>query len=985
MKRLSQFLRQSLNQFLRQFLRKPLIWISTFILGLTIAFIPWIGQLPALGQAKEQAQSAIETVKSAVQNTLSRPLPKATPAPQPKANTQLLPSSSTKAPDTTGKSTKGEGESGSSFPPFDRVIKDTKQIDGLFKLYRNEKNGRLLAEIRPDQFNRNFLAAMTLESGIGQNGLYSGLPLGDFIFTLRRVNNTLQFVVPNTYFRATSGTPSQRSVQRSFSDSVLEALPIRTLNPANQAVLVELNPLFLGDLPGLTPILAAVLGSPYTIDQNRTYFDNVKGFPENLEIESVYGYAGGSSGDSDLPSFISALPDSRAFDLRLRYSLSTLPERNGYRPRMADDRIGYFLTAYQDFTDDTPRLPYVRYINRWHLEKKEPTVSLSEPKKPIKFWLENTIPLEYRDAVREGVLMWNQAFEKIGFKDAIVVEQMPDKADWDPADIRYNTIRWFNSKDASFALGPSRVNPFTGEILDADILVDANFLRSLKQEFRSLIEQNQEKDIPFVAQLTGNANLCNYGMAGRTLKQRSRQQIQQKRLPRLRFASHNLGYQDLCFGLEGTQQFAMGDLSMKLMQNQPPSSSEMKRYIDEFLRELISHEVGHTLGLRHNFYASAMLKPEELNNPEITRKRGLIGSVMDYAAVNLAPQGTPQGDYFTHVIGPYDEWAIAYGYSVNDTKTIVAERDLLSKIASRAPEPGLAYATDEDVLSGLNPKVNLFDLSSDLLTYSQWQMENARAMWQRIDKRLPLQGESFNDVRVAFNAVFGYYFQNATLLTNYIGGQYFNRFRYGDAQGRFPFESVSLADQRKALEVISQNVFTERAFQFSPTLLNKLAPSRWSHWGTNPALFKLDYPILDNVLFLQMVTMYDLLSSDRLSRLRDGELKNPAETLSIPELMNRIQSSIWGEIVQPEGTIKLNSLRRALQREHMNLLVNIVLRRDPVPEDAQTVARFELKQLRDAIAKASKKVDEKDIYTLAHLEESRDRITKTLEAPLQAL
>jgi Met-zincin/Domain of unknown function (DUF5117) len=867
------------------------------------------------------------------------------------------------------------------FRPFDTVIRDTKKIEGLFTLYRNEKTNRVFAEIMPEQLEQNHLMVMTLESAIGEKGLYSGLPLGDFLFKLRRVNNnTLQFVVPNTYFRADRGTPMERSIERSFSDSVLQILPIRSIHDKRKSLLVELNPLLLGDLPGL----GMALGGGYGLDPTRSYVSRVKNFEKNTEIETVFGFSGGGDLGGMMPTFFSTLPDSRAFDLRVRYSLSVLPGKdNGYRPRLADDRVGYFITAFQDFNNDMPRQPFVRYINRWNLEKQDPQAALSAPKEPIVFWIENTVPVEYRAAVKAGIEMWNQAFEQAGFKNAVVAKQMPDKADWDPADVRYNTIRWFNSTDAIFAMGPSRVNPLTGQILDADIVVDANFVRAMRQEYRAIIEQNQAANVPFVSALMGQNNLCNYGIAGKALKQRQKAAAPKLNIKPLRFKPHPIGTQDLCYGLEAAQQFSMGAMQMGLIQNELPNSAAMTAYVDDFLRELIAHEVGHTLGLRHNFRASGMLKPEELNNLEITRKRGLVGSVMDYNAVNLAPQGTKQGDYYTHVIGPYDKWAISYGYSDSKAKSIVAERDFLQTIASRSAEPDLAYATDEDVFSFLDPQVNLFDMSGDLLTYSQWQMDNAKTMWQRVDKRYPLQGESFNEVRVAFNAVFSHYLQNASFLTNYVGGQSFNRYRSGDAKGRLPFEAVPVSEQRRALALIQKNIFDENSFKFAPELLNKLAPSRWSHWGTNTPVFRLDYPIFENVLFLQAITMYDLLNYDRLARIRDGELKAPNQTLSIPELFDSLQMGIWGEVMEAKDGLTLSSPRRALQREYMNAMIDMILRRGDAPEDARTVARYELKQLRDSIGRAMKQVNAKDVYTMAHLEESRDRISKAIDAPLQ--
>jgi hypothetical protein len=962
---------------------KKLSVVLAFTLGLTLTVWPWgwsdvigiespiaqkIAQLTGKKAAKASLKAAQSSKDSATAQLVS-PVAQSAPA---------IPTAKGKTDDKTTKESKDKKADPQSGPfrPFELMIKDTEKIPGFFTLYQDEKTNRLLAEIKPEQLEQNHLMVMTLESAVGEKGLYSGLPLGDFMFKLRRVNNNIQFVVPNTYFRADRGTPRERAIARSFSDSVLQSLPIRSIHETRGTLLVDFETLISGDLPGL----ATALGGGYGLDPKRSYIMRAKNFEKNTEIEAVFGFAGGEGG-GPMAGF-SSLPDSRAFDLRVRYSLSRLPEKNGYQPRLADDRVGYFITAFEDFNQDTPRKPFVRYVNRWHLEKQDPTASLSAPKEPIVYWLENTIPVEYREAVRDGILMWNKAFEAAGYKDAMVVKQMPDKADWDPADVRYNTIRWFNSTDAVFAMGPSRVNPLTGEILDADIVVDGNFVRSMKQEYRNLIEQNQEASVPFATALLGQGNLCNYGMAGRSLKEKIKAMPRDQR--QLRFQANPIGLQDLCYGNEASQQFALGSMNLALMQNQLPSSDAMTDYVNDFLRELIAHEVGHTLGLRHNFRGSAMLKPEELNDTKITRERGLVGSVMDYNAVNLAPQGAKQGDYYTHTVGPYDQWAIEYGYAASGEKSIVGERPFLQKIASRSAEHDLAYATDEDVYSFLDPQVNLFDMGADGLTYAQWQMENARAMWARVEQRYPLQGESFSDLRTAFNGVFNHYWQFASFLTNYIGGQSFNRDRAGASTTRLPFESVSLVEQRRSLQLIKENVFDETKFKFSPALLNKLAPSRWSHWGTNTPIFRLDYPIFENVLFLQAATMYDLLSYDRLSRLRDGEFKAPEQTMSIPELFDTLQSAIWGEVLAPSDNLSLSSLRRALQREHMNALTKMVLRKADVPEDAQTVARYQLKQLQAAIGKAERKVNRQDIYTLAHLEEAQDRIRKSLDASLQA-
>lgn len=945
---------------------KQISLIAAFVLGLFLVFLPAYvrseqrsptASIDQLWKAPIAATSADEG--SAREPDLPEELPLIKPAP-------LI------AEETEQEATQPM--------TFEQIVKGTQQLKGLFTLYRDEAAGKLYAEIQPDQLNTNYLCTITMESGLGQGGIYSGLPLNDFLFNFRRVGNKLQFVVPNVLFRARSGDPLQRSVKRSFSDSVLQALTIRSVHPKRKSLLVDLSPLFLSDLPGLSQILADELGSAYNLDAGKSSFGPVQTFPLNVELESNYGFS--SSTDGTPPPYLSVLPDSKTFNLRVRYSLSRLPANHHYRPRLADDRVGYFITAYQDLSNDSPHDPFVRYIRRWHLQKKDPKLTLSPPVKPIVFWIENTVPLEYRGAVRDGVLMWNKAFEQAGFKDAIEVRQMPDDAKWDPADVRYNTIRWLTSFDAGFVgFGPSRVNPLTGEILDADILIDSSFARYLKRSYKTLSRSQQMPSNAAVLQMTDDPKLCGYGIASSFLKQSAAT----KRAVKPQRLLQSMKQYDLCHGLEASRQLAIGAMSLNLLHDVTPSSDGMKRFVQSYLRELIAHEVGHTLGLRHNFRGSTMLSPADLNNTNVTQQRGLAASVMDYTAVNLAPQGTKQGDYFTRSIGPYDEWAIAYGYTPTDALIPQAEVRLLEQIAGRAPEPALAYATDEDVEAELDPLTQRFDLSGDLLTYAPWQMENARKLWQKLDQSAPTKGESFSDVRMKFDDIFYYYLRNANFLTTYIGGQSFNRFRGGDAAGRLPFEPIAAEQQRRALALLQTHVFDTSKFHFSPAFLNKLAPSRWEHWGEEAQTFSLDYPIHDRILFLQAVVLHNLLSPDRLARLRDVSLKTQAgQAFTLPELFDTLQTSVWHDVLQPDGKLQLSSLRRGLQREYLKALTGMVLRTVDVPDDARTLAWYELKQLAEGIDRALKRQGrDVDVETIAHLEETRDRLAKTLDAKLQ--
>ena len=876
--------------------------------------------------------------------------------------------------------------------PFDEMVKDSEKIEGLFTLYRNEKKKTIYLEIKPEQLNKNFLCAMTLATGIGEAGIFSGMPVGELLFQFRRLQDNVQFVIPNVNFRARPGDAIQRSLDRAFSDSVLYSLKIESIHPERETLLVDLSKLMLttGDLSGVSSLLGYVLGVPYTIDLEKSYFNDADAFPLNVEIESVYGFSniGGET------AYIPSLPDDRAFNLAIHYSLSALPVNTGYRSRLADERLGYFLTAYKDFSNDDRRDPFVRYINRWHLEKQDPTAPLSRPKKPIVFWIDNGVPLEYREAVRDGILMWNRAFEKAGFIEAIEARQMPDNPDWKPADVRYNTILWSTTFESWFSgIGPSRVNPITGQILDADILIDANIIRLMKNEYKTFVGQ-QERGFANDSGSGGRPDLC-----ARTLEQRYLRGVklpegtlattpQPQRLPGNSVLSRALTNSDLCYGLEFNRQFEMGAISLSLLDNVLPSSEEMEEYVKQYVSFLVAHEVGHTLGLRHNFHGSTLLAPEELNNREITRTKGMVSSVMDYVAVNLAPPGVEQGDYFPTTVGPYDEWAIEYGYKPIKAINSSGELRELREIARRAGEPELSFATDEDWFAGLDPAANLFDLSSDMLGYSQWQLENARAIWARLNERFPASGESYSEMREMFDTVFFYYFSQALNATLYVGGQSFNRHYAGDRNGRLPFEPIPVEEQRQALKIVSKYVFAEDAFEFSPQLLNQLAPSRWSHWGSFPIIFPLEYPIGDRLFLLQRIVLRSLLSPPRLTRLRDMELKVDSgdEALLLPELFDTLQESIWTEVADKEADLEdISSLRRSLQREYADVLTSIVLREYRVPEDAHTLAWFHLRQLRtDIDTTLRKRRRDLDTLTMAHFAQTRDRIDKVLNAPLQS-
>ena len=269
----------------------------------------------------------------------------------------------------------------------------------------------------------------------------------------------------NVRFTAKPGSPEAKAVETTYSDSVLMAIPIKTMNPMKGTTVIDLNDIFFGDF--------AELGLGF-LGPVADHLDQVKAFKKNVELQVAATYSGGRFGRMFFGG--DDVIDSRGITVVVHYGLVELPD-GGYQPRFADDRVGHFLTVQSRTSPRTPRTPpSSAMVNRWRLERADGT-SFKEgdrpvpPKKQIIYWIENSVPDEYRTAVREGILEWNKAFEKVGFKNAIEVRQQEGE-EFDPEDVTYATFRWITT-DIPFAIGPSRANPLTGEILDADILFDA--------------------------------------------------------------------------------------------------------------------------------------------------------------------------------------------------------------------------------------------------------------------------------------------------------------------------------------------------------------------------------------------------------------------------------------------------------------------------------------------------------------------------------
>ena len=409
----------------------------------------------------------------------------------------------------------------------------------------------------------------------------------------------------------------------------------------------------------------------------KSVYNKLKTFPQNIDVTVELAYenpAPLNEGGRDIT-------DARYVTVKMQHTFIEMPV-NDYRPRYDDPRVGYFTQEVNDMTSND-LLNYRDIINRWHLKKKDPSAAMSEPVEPIVFWVENTTPVEFRQVIIDAGLKWNEAFEKAGFRNAVQMKMMPDTATWDPADIRYNVIRWVSS-DLGYAIGPSFVNPRTGQIIGSDITIDYGIVKG------TLADQDL---------------FSRYGIEKYSMDAANETSVKKYKQHMLHCA--------ISKGLPA--QFGLGKAVIDIYDEGDLQSGTL---IHQFLTMLVLHEMGHTLGLNHNMKASQMLNPTELTDKEITGKLGVMGSVMDYDAVNVSLDRTKQGNYYTTKTGPYDWWAIEYGYT---PFTPTDEKKGLNLILSKSTDPKLIFGNDADITmfgSGIDPRVMVWDMSNDMVSYS---------------------------------------------------------------------------------------------------------------------------------------------------------------------------------------------------------------------------------------------------------------------------
>jgi Met-zincin/Domain of unknown function (DUF5117) len=865
-------------------------------------------------------------------------------------------------------------------PTFASVIKDAKESKGLIALWQKEE--KVWLELKPEDFNKPFFLSPKISQGIGEAGLYGGTMIGRYgragraqLVEFRRVHNLVQLVAINTdYAGGDAKSPSGRAVAAGFSNSLLGTAQVASApHPERKTVLVEASAFFLGDMLGLGMALQRNYRQGYALEPRNTYFASIRALPEQVVFNvNAHFYTGsiavpqpGTPPGVPAPTTPATLPDARSLTFGLYYALAKLPDVP-MAPRLADPRLGHFSTNVNDFSDDLLRTPRKAYVNRWRLEKKDPAAALSEPVKPITFWIDRTVPVKYRDAISRGILAWNGAFEKIGFKDAIVVKQQPDDADFDTLDVGVASVRWMTNAQPMFgAIGPSQVDPRSGEIIDADIGMESLSSRSLRN-LRSQVLNGHDL-APWARLLQASDALRENVTAATSAPHQHGPQCDHAD-----FAAEQLSY-----AMDVLE--ARGDLD--------PSGPEAEQFVVDYLVDVTMHEVGHTLGLRHNFRSSLIYNDRELSDPRFTAANGLAGSVMEYAPINLARPGQAGGTPFQTVLGPYDYWAIEYAYKPMPVgSTAEQEKAELQRIAARSAEPQLAYGTDEDNFLGIDPESLVFDLGPDPMAFAEKRIAIARELLSRQEVRTLKPDADYSVLRRAIGYAVRDAGRAAGILARQIGGV--RTLRDFPGSGRDPLLPVGAAQQRQALDVLARGVLAADAFVISPALQRKLAPD---YTDRTAAVFDAgdpgatDYSIAGAVFGMQRALLAQLMSDGVASRLLDSEGKADARSGSasafhLSELYTRLTKEVWSELGK-SGDIA--SARRELQREHVNRLSAMLLRPTSASRaDARSLLRVEAQGLLARVTGAAKRPG-LSAEARAHLSDSADTLSQALQARMQ--
>ncbi|MFN3852280.1 MAG: zinc-dependent metalloprotease [Spirosomataceae bacterium] len=682
---------------------------------------------------------------------------------------------------------------------IETFTKDFEKKEGFLNFYWDSKKGKIYLEI--DKFDTEILYYPTLAQGVGSNdiGLDRGRLGQEHIVKFQRTGNKILMIEPNYGYRAISNDPlERRAVEESFAQSVHFGFEV--LAETNGKALVDLTPFLLQDAVGAVQAITQTKQGSFRFDASRSaiYLPRTKNFPLNTEFEVTITLTGDNPG----AYLREVVPTPNIVTMRQHHSFVELPKLGEFKKREFDPRIGYINISYFDYATPISEPIEKKYIVRHRLEKKDKNSMMSEPVKPIVYYMDPGAPEPIRSALMEGAAWWNQAYEAAGYKDAFQVKLLPEDAD--PMDIRYNLIQWVHRSTRGWSYGGSIIDPRTGEILKGKVTLGS--LR-VRQDF--LIAQG----------LVGN------------------------------------------FDSDTSNVWQMNKMAL------------------DRLKQLAAHEVGHTIGLPHNYIAS-------------TNGRA---SVMDYPhpLVDYANGKFDLSRAYAMGIGEYDKASIVWGYQ--DFAPNLNEKEELEKIVQTTIRKGLRFLTDQDARpeGSVSPSTHLWDNGADAVSELKRVMELRRIVLRDFSEKKVRKGVPMANIEEVFVPMYMFHRYQVEGASKVVAGADYNNAVRGDNQ--LVYEPVPAIKQREAFETLMATLTPE--FLAVPDPVLKAIPPRAFGYNPNPReTFKrrtgLSFDPLAPAEASAGLTLRMLLNPERCARLVNQKVIK-ADLPTFAEVLDKMSRKLW--------------------------------------------------------------------------------------------